>query len=210
MIYSHSQLFPLWTRQLFLIITKWEKIYTRHIKLLHSSKPHCDKRHGDQENLQTGLNSPSWTVSPSSTFLYAQTGVYPSTSLRYTSPENPTLKKYSLRLFNPFCYKCLLKTQISFTIAHGQDPSPSAWPGPTWHIHHIHQNRITALLLDPKKRSVFCFARFCFVLFLWWVFFATTDARIFDNDTCIYQSHSSSWLKRLRLLIFTKATRLYF
>lgn len=42
-------------------------------------------------------------------------------------------------------------------MADGQDPSPSAWPGPMQYIHPIHQKRVTALLLDLKKSRDFYF-----------------------------------------------------
>jgi len=46
--YCHSQLLPLGMERLFLTVAKEkeERIYTRHIKLLCSSRPHCEERWG--------------------------------------------------------------------------------------------------------------------------------------------------------------------
>lgn len=96
-----------------------EDLHKTH-QAVHSSRPCCEERHGDWEDLHTGLSSPSWTVSQTSVLLYAQTEVYPSTSLRWTSSENPpALEKDPFRFFNSFCCKYLLKGLRSSTTAYG-------------------------------------------------------------------------------------------
>lgn len=101
------------------LLEERENLHRTH-QAVHSSRSCCEERHGAWEDLHTGISSPSCTVSQSSVLLYAQTGVYPSTSLRWTSSENsPALEKDPFRLFNSFCCKYLLRSVRSSTVAYG-------------------------------------------------------------------------------------------
>lgn len=57
-----------------------EDLHKTH-QAVHSSRPCCEERHGDWEDLHTGLSSPSWTISQTSVLLYAQTVYIPALPL---------------------------------------------------------------------------------------------------------------------------------